>query len=143
MDRYLFEDVRTYYVFLLSDNFFALDTSSIKGIKVGYQFHLKFTDSSRSHVIGRLDWGGVKVPVIDLGLVYCQEETPESETDMVIIVEALSRNEKTIVGLLIDGYVDIQNIKVRDINTTELWAPLINEMFFTNRSSENLSPSKS
>ncbi len=142
MGENVFGDVRTYYVFSLTSELYALDTSVIKGVKAGDQFHLKSSDNSTPSIVGTIDWGEKTIPVIDLRLVYCQEGTPEFQTDIVIVIEILLSKERKRVGLLIDGYVDIQNVRAADIKKTNLWQPLINEMFLSSRFSEKTQPIK-
>ncbi len=138
MAENVFEDVRTYYVFLLADELFALDTSIIKGTKVGYQLLSKSVANLNSHIVGMLDWGSECIQVIDLRLIYGTQKTPiKSQTDMVIIVEVISFEQRIRVGFVIDSYLDIENIKVKDIKSTNLWTPAIKKMFLSNRFSQN------
>lgn len=130
----VFEDVRTYYVFGLAGELYALDTRVIKGVKTGYKLHTQLIHNQPSFVVGMLEWGPTNIPVVDLRLIYDAKETLiKSQTNMIIVAEAVL-NDKTIrIGLRIEGYLDIINIRVSDIKRTHLWEPTISEMFLSNR----------
>ncbi len=70
MSEDVFGDVRAYYVFSLASELYALDISVIKGVKAGYEFHLKSIENLRPSIVGMLDWGGDCIFVIDLRMVY-------------------------------------------------------------------------
>ncbi len=137
MDRDVFGDIHTFYVFMVTDELYALDTNTIKGTKVGYQSCLRSVDNPIPSVVGFIEWGGESMPVIDLQLRFGDHKTPtKSQADMIIIVESDLYVERNKCGLLIDGYLDIANVKVRDFQSTRNWKPDIKQYFIINRLSD-------
>lgn len=137
MDIEVFGAVQTFYVFTLGAELFALEIEKIREIKLGYENQIIPVTPIHSPVKGVMELGQEIVPIIDLSLrLGIKEIQSQSQTRMIIFVEAVLNERKRICGIWIDRLLNITNVRTRDIIDTFLYEPDIKQYFISDRLSD-------
>ena len=137
MDLQLDGDIKTYYVFELGLELYALETEKIQDIKVGYEDQICSVTHNHCSVMGVMETEKETVPIIDLASkLEIKETKPQSQARTIIFIEAVLDQQKRKYGIRIDTLLGVINVKMRDLMETSLYEPDIKQFFVSNRFSD-------
>ena len=98
----------TFYVFSLANDLYAIETEWVKEIKVGHQNLLYPILDPDPALIGTIDSGVTKVPVLDLRFIFKKQNyLNQTEDHTIIIVEETMNKQKKKCGLLVNDIIDM------------------------------------
>ena len=76
-----------------------------------------------SHVKGVLNLRGKVIPVIDLRLKFGMEAQEYTPRTCIIVMRTLQADEEMMVGMIVDGVVEVLNLTASDIEDTPDFGP--------------------
>lgn len=112
MNIHNIERNNSYVLFDLAGERFAIDVSGV--LEILPEYRLTKVPHALPFVKGVMNFRGSVVPVIDMGL-RLYERNHTGEQPMVMIVETDGSNGKRLLGLQVDGVMDVIQFRFTDI----------------------------
>ena len=107
------EEQNQYLTFLLGGEMFAIGILHIKEI-IEYG-HLTTVPMMPSFIRGVINLRGAVVPVVDLSTRFGREQTEISRKTCIVIIEAMTGEEKQDIGVVVDAVSEVLEIPAGEI----------------------------
>jgi purine-binding chemotaxis protein CheW len=84
-----------------------------------------------SHVKGVINLRGKVIPVIDLRLKFGMEPQEYTSRSCIVVVQTHQADEDLMIGLIVDGVVEVLNLATSDIEDTPDFGPGVATPYLT------------
>lgn len=116
-------DQKQYLTFFLSGEEYAIGILRVKEI-IGYDT-VTTVPKTPNWVRGVINLRGSVVPVVDLAVRFGMGGHPVTKTSCIIIIEGLSENRNTLMGVMVDAVSQVMDIAADEVRAVPVFGTRI------------------